>query len=177
MACDLTAGRLFKCNDQTGGIKSIAFTNFVSGLLNTATFDGTEDDITGFASAITMFKYEVRSAGHSFVQTGSDPDTEAAYVTQVITAVIQSPTKLDRLQMKLLRYGTPQIFVEDYNGTYQLAGIENGCTVQITKTSGTDLGEKPTYTLVATAKERVEAYYVDPTIIGDTTNTVVTVGT
>lgn len=177
MACDLTTGRLFPCIDQTGGIKSIAFANYTGGLLNTATFDGTDDDITAFASAITMFKYEVRSSGHSFVQTGSDPDTEAAYVTQVITAVFEAPTMLDRLQMKLLRYGRTQIFVEDYNGTYQLAGIENGCTVQITKTSGADLGEKPTYTIVATAKERTEAYYVDPTIIGDTTNTVVTVGT
>lgn len=176
MACDLTLGRLFPCIDQTGGIKSVAFANYTGGLLNTATFDATDDDVTAFASAITMFKYDVRSAGHSFVETGSDPDTEGAFVTQVLTVVLEAPTMADRKEFKLLRYGRPQIFVETYNSTYLLAGIENGCTVQITKNSG-DFGEKVTYTLVATAKEKTEAYFVDPTIIGDTTNTVVTVGT
>lgn len=177
MACDLTRGRLEPCYDQSGGIKSIAFANYTSGLLNTATFDGTDDDITAFASAITMFKYEVRGAGHSFVETGSDPATEGAFVTQVLTAVLKAPTMADRKELKLLRYGRPQIFIETYNGTYLLAGIENGCTVQITKNSGADLGEAPSYTITATASEKTEAYFVDPTIIGDTTNTVVTVGT
>tara|TARA_R110000772_G_scaffold83493_6_gene176624 strand:- start:5993 stop:6523 length:531 start_codon:yes stop_codon:yes gene_type:complete len=176
MACDLTLGRLFPCTDQTGGIKSIAFVNYTSGLLNTATFATTEQ-ITAFGSALTMFKYEVRSAGHSFVETGSDPDTEGVMVTQVLTAVLEAPTLADRKELKLLRYGRPQIFVETYNGIYLLAGIENGCTVQITKNSGADLGEKPSYTLVATAKEKAEAHFVVDTIIGDTTNTVVTVGT
>jgi len=176
MACDLTLGRLFPCTDQTGGIKSIAFANYTSGLLNTATI-AADEEITAFGSAITMFKYEVRSAGHSFIETGSDPDTEGVMVTQVLTAILESPTVADRKELKLMRYGRPQIFVETYNGTYLLAGIENGCTVQITKNSGSDLGEKVTYTLVATAKEKAEAHFVDATIIGDTTNTVVTVGT
>ena len=70
MACDITAGRLEPCKDSVGGIIAIYISNYTSGLLGTATF-GTNDEITGFASALTFYKYDLKGA-NSFEQTNEN---------------------------------------------------------------------------------------------------------
>ena len=56
MSCDISLGRLEPCKDSVGGIRAIYFINYTSGLLDTATFDS-DEIITGFASALTLYKY------------------------------------------------------------------------------------------------------------------------
>jgi hypothetical protein len=67
--------------------------------------------------------------------------------------------------------------VEDYNGNFLLVGIENGCTVSVNQVTGSAMGELSGYNLTITAQERELSYLVDPTIIGDDTQTTIVVGT
>jgi len=176
MACDLTLGRLKKCNDQAGGTKSVSFINNVDGLLDTATFDA-NDQITAFASPLTMYKYEVVAETTSFEEVPDDNDNGTSSWTQTLTMVIHTQTLADRKELKLLQHGRPQIIPEDFNSNFRMMGIENGCSVKVTPNGGTALNDPTGYTIVATARERNMAHYIDSTIIGDITNSVVIVGT
>ena len=176
MACDLTLGRLKKCNDQAGGTKSVAFINNVDGLLDTATIAAT-DQITAFASALTMFKYEVVAETTSFEEVPDDGDNGTSSWTQTVTMVLYAQTLADRKELKLMQHGRPQVVVQGFDGSYKMVGIENGCSVKVTANGGTALNDPTGYTVVCTAREKNMAHYIDSTIIGDTTNTVVTVGT
>ena len=177
MACNLTLGRLEPCKDQVGGLKAIYFANHVADLLTSATFDS-DDQITGFDSAITLYKYEVRGTGHSFNETNQNSgDNGTNFWEQSITAVLKAQNIASRKELKLMAYGTPQVIVEDYNGNFRMAGIENGMDVQVDTTSGDAKGDLTGYNLTMTGQEKAPAFFVDSTIIGDTTNTTVTVGT
>ena len=83
--------------------------------------------------------------------------------------------------MNLLGYGRPQVIIQSYSEDgkttkFQLAGIENGCEVAASSVSGAAMADFTGYNLVFTGMERESAYFVDPAIIGDTTNTVVVAG-
>ncbi len=179
MACDLTLGRLHKCSDQHGGVKNVYFINNVvgTGLLDSATIAAT-DQITAFASALTLFKYEVRGAFHTFNEEGSDPSSGSVMYTQTLNVVLNTQSLADRKELKILVWGNPHIVVEDYNGNYKLMGIENGADVQLTLNSGSELSDPTGYTINAVAKERDPANFILASIIDDSgVNTTVTVGT
>ena len=76
-----------------------------------------------------------------------------------------------------MSYARPQVIVEDYNGKYFMAGLENGVEVAVNTTTGAGMGDANGYNIVGTGGERFPAYLVDPSIIDDTTNTTVVVGT
>ena len=80
-------------------------------------------------------------------------------------------------QLKLLAYGRPLVVVEDYNGNFRMAGFENGAEVVVNTASGAAMGDLNGYNITFTATEREPASFIDPTIIGDTTNTTVVSGT
>ena len=75
--------------------------------------------------------------------------------------------------MKLLSYGRPQVIVQDYNGNYFLAGIENGVEVAVNTATGAAMGDLNGYNLTLTGTEKSPANFMDTAIINDTTNTVV----
>ena len=176
MSCDIGAGRLEPCKDSVGGIIAIYISNYTSGLLGTATF-GTNDEITAFASPLTFYKYDLKGA-NSFEQTNENSrENGTSFWTQTGTIVLKKQDLETRKELKLLSYGRPQIIVQDYNGNYFLAGIENGCEVAASSVSGAAMADFTGYNLVFTGMERESAYFVDPAIIGDTTNTTVVVGT
>ena len=79
--------------------------------------------------------------------------------------------------MKLLSYGRPQIIVQDYNDNYYLAGIQNGCEVAVSTVTGAGMGDLNGYNLVITGMEKSPANFIISSIIGDTTNTVIVLGT
>ena len=63
-------------------------------------------------------------------------------------------SKEDNKQLKLIAYGRPHIFVEDYNGSVWLVGAEHGCEVTGgTAVTGTAMGDLSGYTLTLTASE------------------------
>jgi len=184
MSCDITLGRLEPCKKDVGGLVAVYFINYTAGLLTgsgAATF-GTDDLITGFASALTLYKYDLRGT-NSFDETNeSSRENGTSVFTQTGTIQLKKQDAATRKEMKLLGYGRPQVIVESYaedgkTTKFQLAGIENGCEVTASSVSGAAMADFTGYNLVFTGMERESAYFVDPAIIGDTTNTTVVVGT
>ena len=90
-----------------------------------------------------------------------------------MTVALPKLTVTDRKELKLASWGSPQIIIEDYNGNFRIAGFENGMTVSVGTASGGTMGEFSGYNLEATGEEVEPAHFIDPTIIGDDTNTTV----
>ena len=176
MACDITAGRLEPCKDSVGGISAI-FVNgaYTPNLLTTATI-GADGEVTTFADALTFYKYDLKGA-NSFDQTNENSrENGTSFWTQTGTVVLKKQDKATTAQLKLLSYGRPQIIVEDYNGNFYLAGIENGVEVTVNTATGAGMGDLNGYNLTLTGTEKSPANFMLPAIIGDTTNTVIVVG-
>ena len=176
MACDITTGRLEPCKDSIGGIRRILIGGaYTPNLLTTATFSA-EGEITAFAAALTFYEYVLKGQ-NSFDQVNENSrDNGTSFWTQTGTFVLKKQDKVTTAQLKILSYGRPQIIIEDYNGAYYLAGTENGVEVAVSTVSGTAMGDLNGYNLVGTGMEKSPANFIDPTIINDTTNTVVVVG-
>ena len=98
---------------------------------------------------------------------------EAAAVLILGDKALPKLTVTDRKELKLASWGNPQIIIEDYNGNFRIAGFENGMTVSVGTASGGTMGEFSGYNLEATGEEVEPAHFIDPTIIGDDTNTTV----
>ena len=184
MSCDITLGRLEPCKKDVGGLVAVYFINYTAGLLTgttTAATFGTDDLIDGFASPLTLHKYELRGT-NSFDETNeSSRENGTSIFTQTGTIQLKKQDAQTRKEMKLLGYGRPQVVVESYSEDgkttkFQLAGIENGCEVAASSVSGAAMADFTGYNLVFIGTERESSYFINPTIIGDTTNTVVVVG-
>ena len=158
MSCDITLGRLEPCKDSVGGIIAIYISNYTSGLLDTATF--ADEEVTGFASPLTFYKYDLKGA-NSFEQTNENSrDNGTSFWTQTGTIVLKKQDLATRKEMKLLSYGRPQIIVQDYNGKYYLAGIENGCEVAANTATGATMGDLNGYNITFTGTEKTPANFV-----------------
>ena len=176
MACDLELGRLEPCKDVVGGITSVYFINYTSGLLDTATFDA-DDQITAFASPLTLYQYEMKGANGLEEANENSRETGTSFWTQTITASLKKLSAEYRKELKLMAYGRPQVIVQDYNGNYLMCGIENGVEVSVSPQTGAAMGDLSGYVLSGIGTEKEPAFFVSSAIIGDTTNTVVVVGT
>jgi len=177
MACDITAGRLEPCKDSVGGITAIYIGGaYTPNLLTTATISD-DGEVSAFAAALTFYKYDLKGA-NSFDQTNENSrENGTSFWTQSGTIVLKKQDKATTAQLKLLSYGRPQIIIEDYNGNYYLAGIENGVEVAVNTATGAGMGDLNGYNLTLTGTEKSPANFMLPSIIGDTTNTVIVVGT
>ena len=69
------------------------------------------------------------------------------------------------------------VITEDYNGLFKIFGFENGCEVAVDVSNGTAMGDLSGYTLNITGQETEPAHLIASSIIDDTTNTAVVVGT
>ena len=181
MACDINLGRLEPCKDSVGGLKAIYFINYTAGLLDSATFDA-DEIIEGFASPLTLYKYDLKGANSFDEANENSRDNGTSFFTQTGTIVLKKQDPTTKKQMKLLSWGRPQIVIEFYNtGTanasrYVIAGIENGCEVAPSTASGAAMGDLNGYNITFTGMEKAPANFIDPSIIDDTTNTVVVDG-
>jgi len=180
MACDLTKGRLEPCKDAVGGLKNIYFANFNAAIFNE--FTETDGLITELLSSpvapIDLYKYELRSNGHSLEDANEvSGENGTSFVTTTVTAILKQIDASTRQELQLATYGRPHVIVEDYNGNFLLVGIENGCDVAVNQVSGSAMGELSGYNVTATATEKQLSRLVDPTIIGDDTQTSIVSGT
>ena len=185
MACDITKGRLdTPCKTGVGGVKAFYFANFepliykefekTDGLVTSLFTDSGNDTRT----PIDLYKYELRSSGHNLEDANENSEeTGTSFVTSTFTAILKQIGATTRDELQLASFGRPQVFVEDYNGNFLLVGIENGCTVTVNQVTGSAMGELSGYNLTITAQEREMSYLIDPTIIGDDTQTTIVVGT
>ena len=177
MACNLTAGRLEPCKDITAGVKKVFFIKYTAGLEASATFD-TDDQITAFDSALTLYEYITIGNTDSFTETGTTSrDNGTTFYDVSGTVNLRAQSLADRKELMLMGAGRPQIVTLDYNGNYKLYGLQNGCDVAIVAESGAAMGDFQGYTLNITAQEPALANFISAAIIDDTTNTSVTSGT
>lgn len=182
MACDISAGRLEPCKDSVGGLKAVYFVNYDADIYTDATI--VSGEITGFGSAITLYKYDLKGANNSFDETNENSrDNGTSFWTQTGTLVLKKQDLATQSQLKLLAYGRPLVVVEYYakdandKNIFRMAGFENGCEVVVNTASGAAMGDLNGYNITFTGTEREPASFIDPTIIGDTTNTTVVSGT
>lgn len=177
MACDITAGRLEPCQDAQAGIKKVYFINNQKDLDSTATFDS-DDQITAFASALTLFEYDVMAGNQdTFDEQGvSDANNGTSSYEVSGTVILRVQNVATRKQLQLLQAGRPQIITLDYAGNYKLYGLINGCKVAVQANGGAALNDLYGYTLTVTGREPSLANFVSSAIIDDTINTNVTAG-
>ena len=175
MACDITLGRLEPCKDSVGGLKAVYFINYDATIYTGATI--VAEEVTGFTPGITMYKYDLKSTANSFDETNENSrDNGTSFWTQTGTLVLKKQDLATQSQMKLLAAGRPLVVVEDYNGNYRMAGFENGCEVSVNTASGAAMGDLNGYNITFVGTESSPSSFIDPTIIGDTTNTTVVPG-
>ena len=181
MACDITKGRLdTPCKTGVGGVKAFYFANFEP--LSYKQFEKTDGLVTSLLTSpdtpLELYKYELRSSGHNLEDANENSEeTGTSFVTSTFTAILKQIGATTRDELQIASFGRPQVIVEDYNGNFLLVGIENGCTVSVNQVTGSAMGELSGYNLTITAQEREMSYLIDPTIIGDDTQTTIVVGT
>lgn len=124
MACDITKGRKLGCKDQRTGIKYIDFAPFDSSNV----FAITGQEVSTLPAGITeVFRYEVKGAGNTFVDTGTTSiDTRTTNFKQVLNAVVQRAGKETEVELKALLFGRVVAFIHDYNGNVKVGGHETG---------------------------------------------------
>lgn len=176
MACDITAGRLEPCKDSVGGLRAVYFVNYDSAIAAGVTEDA-NGIITEFDPLITLYKFDLKGTANSFDEANENSrDNGTSFWTQTGTLVLKKQDAATQKELKLLSYGRPLVVVEDYNGNFRLAGLENGCEVTVGTASGAAMGDLNGYNLTFTGTEKAPANFIDSAIIGDDVNTSVVSG-
>ena len=158
MACDLTAGRKVPCKDVVGGINRVWFVDF--GDLGTLTF-GTDDELTNASGTFSAYQYDVKGANSLEQNFQVSRENGTTFFEQVLNLTLTKLSKEDNKELKLIAYGRPHIFVEDYNGNVFLVGAEHGAEVTGgTAVSGSAMGDLSGYTLTMEAQEQLPANFI-----------------
>jgi len=161
MACILTTGRSKPCKDAVGGIRKLYFVDF--GQLGEVT--EVEDEITEIDGTFTYYEYDVKGNSELTQNINSSLENGTTFFEQVVSATFTKLTKEDNKELKLMVYGQPHVFVEDYKGNVMCVGLENGADVtEGTAVTGTAMGDLNGYTLSLTANEVCFANFVDPAL-------------
>lgn len=161
MACDITLGRLEPCKDVIGGVKNIYFVNWEA--YPTIVSDVMTDisSVNGTPTATVLFKWEVKGSTSLEQTVNSSRDNGTTFWEQVLTCTFKKLDSATQKELKLLAYGRPQVFVEDYNGNVLLCGRQNGMDVTGgTIVTGTAMGDLSGFTLVLTGQESTPANFI-----------------
>lgn len=152
MACTISKGRLDAfCKDNVGGIKNIIIYNFVSAISEATAGTALETAL----DAETGFKFELQGTGNSFEETGeSSRDNGTSFFNQTLTVSLKTQDTDTHAQLDALSKGRPHVVIEDYNGTFRLAGHEYGLDVVVTTTTGAAMGDLNGYNLTFSGQER-----------------------
>ena len=179
MSCTLTLGRLLPCRDVVGGINRIWFVNYST--MGDLTIAGT-DELTANGTPFTAYEYEVKGANSLEQTITASRENGTVFFEQVLTVTFPKMDLAMNKEVKLMAYGRPHIFVEDYNGNVFTAGADNGMDVTGgSYSSGAAMGDLNGYSLTFTGSEKLPANFVDttaateanPFTIINATNTVV----
>jgi len=158
MACDLGKGKKIVCKDQMGGIKALYFANF-----NEYGYTIANEIVTALGTLAEVFKWELKGSTNTLTQTGNPSrDNGTTFFTQVIAATFPKLDPETQQELKLMMYGRPQVFVEDYNGNIFLCGVENGMDMTAgTIVTGGAGGDLTGYTVELTGTEKLGAPFLN----------------
>ena len=161
MACDLTIGRAVPCKDVVGGIKSVYFVDF--GDFGAIAYDATNSDaIETIAGTPTAFQYDVKGNSSFTQNVNSSRENGTTFYEQVLELTFTKLDKQSHKELKLMAFGRPHVFVEDYNGNIFLMGLEFGAEITGgTIVTGAAMGDLSGYTLSLTAQEKIPANFLD----------------
>ena len=167
MACStLTKGRVRPCKDSVGGLRNVYFVDY--GSVDFTIADDIVSLVSAADSAATLYKYEVIKGGSSFTQNiQASIENGTVVFEQVLELSLHKLSAEDHKEIKLLSFGRPYIFVEDYNGNVFLAGREHG--MEVTGGSiatGTAMGDMSGYTLTFTGMEVSPSQFVAQAVAG-----------
>lgn len=122
MACSVTLANynLGECYSSKGGIKTVWV-----GVYQDNAFTLSGETVTGFASAVTWYKQELRRGTGSLTSTFNYDETNGSSFVQT-DAVFQygKMDKENRIQMNALSKGDLIAVVADCNGEYYALGVE-----------------------------------------------------
>ena len=161
MACDLTIGRAVPCKDVVGGIKSVYFVDF--GDFGAIAYDATNSDaIETIAGTPTAFQYDVKGNSSFTQNVNSSRENGTTFYEQVLELTFTKLDKQSHKELKLMAFGRPHVFVEDYNSNIFLMGLEFGAEITGgTIVTGAAMGDLSGYTLSLTAQEKIPANFLD----------------
>tara|TARA_R110002126_G_scaffold35702_3_gene109521 strand:+ start:137 stop:688 length:552 start_codon:yes stop_codon:yes gene_type:complete len=165
MACDLTQGRKVPCKDVVGGINRVWFVDF--GDLGTLTI-GADDELTNATGTFSAYEYDVKGANSLEQNFNVSRENGTTFFEQVLNLTLTKLSKEDNKELKLIAYGRPHIFVEDYNGNVFLVGADHGAEVTGgTAVTGSSMGDLSGYTLSLSGSEKLMANFVDGATAAD----------
>ena len=167
MSCDITNGRIEQCKDSVSGLKAIYFVNFDDLDSDNITYDATNTDVIDTwepASALSMYKYELKSTANSFttaIQTSRDNGT--TFFEQTLVINLKRQDFATHKNIKLLAYGRPRIVVRSMTDQFFLMGLDQGADMSSGNiSSGAALGDFNGYeSLTFVAMEEVPANFID----------------
>lgn len=126
MACSvtLTSYQLEGCFSSRGGIKAVWAAAYVKNAFTMST-GGT---VTGFSTAVTWYKQELRRNQGSMTSTlNVNDDNGVSYVSTEAVIVYSKMQKEERIQMNCLTKGDFILVVQDANDNYFALGVEEPC--------------------------------------------------
>ena len=169
MSCDITHGRVEECKDSVSGLKAIYIINFDDLNEDTATFDtgtpGEEDELVTWtpASALTMYKYELKSTANALNTTiNASRDNGTTFFGQELVVNLKRQDVVTHKQVKLLAYGRPRIIARSMTDQFFMLGFAQGCDVSAgTIGTGAALGDFNGYQLTFMAEEELPPLFID----------------
>ena len=162
MACDLTAGRLWECKEQVGGIKTVYFADF-GGLTGLTVSNGV---ISSGLTGKTLYKYELPDYTGNLTETlTASAESGTLFYEQVLEITLHKLRAADSDEIKLLAKGRPHCIVVDNNDNQLLLGFQKGLNVTtVAGQTGTSAGDLSGYVLSFTASEVQAAPFVTDAI-------------
>jgi hypothetical protein len=153
MACNLASSVALGCKDSVGGIKRV----YITELANKATLTKTAGVVTAFTlltgKRFWVYDFEKETAELMETITRSDENGTTFYAQELKLRLNKRDTT-KRNEIKLLALNDCMAIALDRNGTYWLAGEENGLSMQTsTSTLGKAMGDFNGFDLVLAGKE------------------------
>lgn len=174
MACVLTTGFTLDCTEDFGGIKNFYVSEY-GNIDSTATViaAGVVTTLTQ-VTATSFYKYEVRQGNGSFVSTPTKSlENGTLFFETVGQLAINKLLATKNVEFKLLLANRCVVIMEDFNGVYWIAGLDNGAEFGIGGTtdamSGAAAGDKYGYSLGFTDRGTTYVPELDATVFAGLT--------
>jgi len=167
MSCLIDSGRSdFSCNTNAGGLKAIyVLASFDKDLkANSTIAAGT---LTATTSDNDVYKFDLQDDANTFAE---ENEVSRANGTSIFNSTgtfqFKKQGALSQDLFQKLSKMRAQVIIEDYNGGFRLAGIENGVDFTVGTASGGAMADFAGYQVTFTGKELELAPYVDAALIG-----------
>lgn len=157
MPCTLSSGRLLKCKDKIGGIKTI-FLGLHSDFTTGVVVDNSSQEIDTLPTA-NIWRYELSQAAGDFIETiTSSVENGTVFWNQVVNISLMQLTAEDRLELQNVAQSRLAVFVLDNNDNIWMIGQYDSAELTAgTAATGTAKGDANGYTLTFTATEKLPA--------------------